>query len=95
MFVRSRSAAGLRRYSGIFRIHPAQEVVKIERLRLPSLFALDQRLTDRVDFQAAALLLSPDKIAHGFAAVSILSGVDLRSDPGIDKGDCLMLRSHD
>nr|WP_255308950.1 hypothetical protein [Sphingobium fuliginis] len=43
-----------------------------QKAALPALFALDQCLADRVDFKAA-LLLSPDKIANGFAVIGVLS----------------------
>ena len=60
----------LRRYSGIFRIHPVQEIVEIKGLRFAALFSFDQRLTDSVDFKAPPLL-TPDKITDRFTVIGI------------------------
>src|SRR5262245_188543 len=97
MSARSRSAAGLRRYSAMLRIHPAQKAVKIEGSRLAALLALDQGLPDRVDFKAP-LLLAPNEIADRLAVIGILAGFDLRGDPGVllvGEGYGLAHRSHD
>jgi len=55
------------------------ECGKVERLRLAARFALDQRLTDAVDFKAS-LLLAADQVADRLAVISIAASVDLRYD---------------
>ncbi|MDQ0839739.1 hypothetical protein QFZ54_003591 [Sphingomonas faeni] len=55
---------------------------KVERLRLPALFAFDQCLTDALDLKAV-FLLAPDEVADCIAVIGVAAGVDLGGDPSI------------
>ncbi|MGY2737345.1 hypothetical protein ACVWYO_005092 [Sphingomonas sp. UYP23] len=55
---------------------------KVERLWLPALLALDQRLTDALDLQAP-FLLAPDEVTDRLAVIGVAAGVDLGGDPRI------------
>jgi len=55
---------------------------KIERLRRPTLFADNQRLTDALRLDAPFLRV-PNQVADRFAVIAIGDGGDLRVDPSI------------
>jgi hypothetical protein len=64
---------------------------KIERLRLAALLALNERLTDILDF-GTALLFPSDQVADGFAIVCVTACFNLGRYPFVlllCQSDCL------
>lgn len=72
------------RHSAMLRGFAPLERGKIERLGLPALLALDQRLTDALTLEAT-LLLAPDEVADRLAVIGVVAGVDLDGDPPISQ----------
>jgi hypothetical protein len=58
----------------------ALECARVEALRPPALFTLDQRRADRLDL-CTAFLLSANEITNAFAIVGLVAAFNLRLDP--------------
>src|SRR3990172_2585649 len=81
---RSRAAAGTNRYSarflGMLGGHVLLKACRVEGLRIPARFALDQLSAHCLYFRVARLIPA-DQVTDVFTIIGESSGLDLRLDP--------------
>src|SRR4030065_154223 len=82
MLSRSRSAAGVRRYSAIRGEHFSRERARIEGFRFAAGLAFNQCGPQCLNL-GTALLLAPNEIANIFAVVGVMPSVNLCLDPDV------------